>query len=516
MSNKFETKVVIRAVLIAVIPIIISFGIFLHDKIDSIDTRIKDNLCNAAFVVSTNPVIVDKLSKKENDLTIQSITMKYVKNLKDVDIIVVADMDGRKYSHDDLKQIGDIFVGADKKEVLKSGKSYYSITQGSIGVTLRRFEPIYLNGSQIGFVMVGKYYNDVKFLTRATEISYFSLFILVFLATLILSKYFSRGIKKSMLSMEPEEIAKLYKEKKIIIDTISDGIIALDSNNQVVEINDNCVRLFQDFSLEKVLNKLNPFLESGKFIEMKEMRINNKKLFITIKPIYDSNLYLGAVITLTDKEGINKIAKEITGVDEVVKDLRANNHEFKNKLHVILGLINIGQYDEARKYIMQIQQVQENNFQKYSFIDDFYIRAMIISRELMAKEKNINFTITEDSSLNEDHDPIDHDDLVTILGNLIENAFEACVANINEHKMVEVYLKEDDNSIHIEVTDNGVPIPKNIKGKIFERGISSKPNNSGIGLYLVKTKIDLYEGTIELKEFKNSKKFIITLFKEEN
>jgi two-component system CitB family sensor kinase len=219
---------------------------------------------------------------------------------------------------------------------------------------------------------------------------------------------------------------------------------------------------------------------------------------------------------LIDKNGINKIAKEITGVDEVVKDLRANNHEFKNKLHVILGLININQYDEARKYIMQIQQVQESNFQKYSYIDDFYIRAMIISRELMAKEKNIRFTIAEGSSLYEEHDPIEHDDLVTILGNLIENAFEACVSNNNENKNVEVYLMEDHNSIHIEVTDNGVSIPENMKEKIFQRGVSSKPNNSGIGLYLVKTKADLYEGNIKLREFENKKKFIITLFKEEN
>ncbi|GAA0735948.1 sensor histidine kinase [Clostridium oceanicum] len=518
IKGKFERKIVIRSILIAVIPIIISYGIFLYDRTTSINESIRENLYTIAFTVSNIDKVGEKLYKKENDMTIQKIAKKYVDNVDNADIIVIADIDGRKYSHNDVSQIGDIFIGKDKKDVLEKGTAYYAVTEGSIGVTLRRFEPVFYHNKRVGFVMVGKYNSNVKWLTWETQILYCLLLIIIILATLVFSRYFVKGIKESMLNMEPEEIARLYKEKKIIIDTISDGIIALDNNNNVVEINENCSILFEDFSLERVLKKVKPYLESTEVIKMREIRINGNNLFVTINPIYEQGKYLGKVIIFTDKKGIKKIAKEITGVDEIVKDLRASIHEFKNKLHVILGLINIEEYDVARKYIRSTQKTQESNYQKYSYIEDYYIRAMITSRQLMAKEKNIKFSISEDSCLYEKHGPICNDDLITILGNLIENAFEACVCENNDNKEVKVILKEDDEKIYIEVIDNGVPIPFDIKEKIFQRGVSSKntnKKNSGIGLYLIKTKVELHEGIINLKEEENKKRFIITLFKEE-
>lgn len=516
MRSRFERKIVIRAILIAILPIIISYGIFLYDKINSIESRIKTNLRNTAITISEMPAVGEKLSKRENDLTIQNTVKRYVGNLEDIDIVVIGDMTGEKYSHNDPNQIGEIFIGQDKKDVIEKGIGYFSIKQGSIGVTLRRFQPIFYNSRQVGFIMVGKYYKDVKLLTIETQILYFSLFVLVFLFTIVFARYFAKEIKKSIFNMEPEEIAKLYKEKKVIINSISDGIIALDENNKVVEISKSCFNLFEDFSVDKVIDKIKPYLDKEEFFDMREMRISGKTVFVTLREINGEGRYLGAVITLIDKKEIKKIAKEITGIDEVVKDLRANIHEFKNKLHVILGLIEIKQYDEAGKYIMRIQELQENTSQKYLYIDDYYIRAMLISREVMAKEKGIKFTLFKDSSLFEEHGAVSHDDIVTILGNLIENSFEACIYNYDKEKEVEVFLSEDEEKIYMEVSDNGVPIPKYIKEKMFERGISSKAKDRGIGLSLVKTRVDLYEGTIEIKEYEDKKSFKVTLFKEEN
>lgn len=516
MKSKFERKIIFSAVLIAIIPIVISYGIFLMDKISSMESRIKTNLYNTAVIISEMNTIGEKLDKRENDLTIQNIVKKYVGSIEDVDLIVIGDMTGEKYAHNDPTQIGEVFIGQDKKDVLEKGAGYYSITQGSLGVTLRRFQPIYYNDRQVGFIMVGKYYKDVKLLTRETQVLYFALFVLVFLTTMVLARYFAKNIKKSIFNMEPEQIAKLYMEKKVIINSISDGIIALDQNNKVVEINNNCYLLFKDFSVDRVIGKIKPYLEKKDFFDMKEMRINGKKVFVTLREISGDGKYLGAVITLIDKKEIKKIAKEITGVDEVVKDLRANIHEFKNKLHVILGLIKIEQYDEVRKYIMGIQEQQVNTNQRYLNIEDYYIRAMLISREIMAREKGISFILSKESNLSEEHDTISDDDIITVLGNLIENSFEACINNLDKEKEVEVLISEDEYKIYIEVSDNGQPIPVNIKEKIFERGVSSKAKDGGIGLSLVKARVELYEGSIEIKEDTHKKSFKITLFKEEN
>lgn len=512
MRKKFEQRVVLGAVLIAAVPIIIFYAIFLQDKLKAIDSQIKTNLYSEAFNISKNPFVQEKLGKGENDLTIQKYVMQFVNNVQDIDLIVVCDMAGKKYAHLDEKQIGEVFIGEDKKEVLEKGTGYYSITVGSMGKTIRRFEPIFYKGRQVGFVMVGKYYKSMQLVTYQTELLYFLLFVLTICVTFLFSKKFAKTIKKAMLNMEPEEIAKLYMEKKAIINSIIDGIIALNSNNEVVELNKNCEKLFEQFSRKKILEKLKPYIEEKKSFDMKEMIILKKKIFVSFNPIFEKENYLGAVITFIDENEIRKIAKEITGVDEVVKDLRATAHEFKNKLHVILGLIKIKEYEQAEKYILETREAQESKISKFSSIDDCHLRAMLISREIIAKERNINFILTKDSTLFQNHGYISSKDLITIIGNLIENAFEAC-SMVNESKEVTISLFENDKKIIIEVTDNGMPIPENIKDDIFKLEVSSKGEDRGTGLYIVKNRVELYDGSIEIEEEEKSKTFRVTLFK---
>ena len=248
---------------------------------------------------------------------------------------------------------------------------------------------------------------------------------------------------------------------------------------------------------------------------MKEIILQGKKVFVTIQPIMKKGEYLGSVITLMDRNDIRKIAKEITGVDEVVKNLRANVHEFRNNLHVILGLIQLGEYEEARKYILKTQKIHENNSLKFSNVEAYYVRGLLLSRELVAKERGVNFILTEESFLFGNHNYVDSYDIVTILGNLIENAFDSCVCSSIENKEVEVTLYEDDEKIELQVRDNGKPIDNNIKERIFELGVSSKGEGRGTGLSLVKNRVELYDGCIDIEEFNEEKIFIITILKGE-
>lgn len=512
MKSKFQKMIILYAVTIAFIPIILSYGIFLEDKLTSIESKIKMELYDVSFQISQTPFIQEKLENKENDLIIQDYVMNIVDNLESIDIIVVADMTGEKYSHLDTNQIGQIFVNNDKVKVLEEGVGYYSLKKGSMGLTYRRFEPIYLDGEQVGFVMVGKYYEDIQVVTKEAKLMYLNLLIVSLAITIVFSYYFSRKIRRKILNMEPEEIAKLYKEKKIIINSISNGIIALNHENKVVEVNKAFYDLFDEFSIDLIINKLSPYIEKRENFSMKEMMILNRKLFVTLNVMYEGNNYEGAVITLIDNNKINQLAKEITGVDKLIDTLRANVHEFKNKLHVILGLIQLEEYDETKKFILEMQEIQENNSLKFRMINDYYVKAMLIGKENFAKEKKVKLTITEDSVLFQDHGPIDSQDIITILGNLIENAIESFEKINDNNCLVEIRMIENDEEIYIEVTDNGLPIPEALN--IYNRGISSKTgHNRGNGLYLVKNKVELYNGIIKLEESKNKKTFTIRLYK---
>lgn len=387
--------------------------------------------------------------------------------------------------------------------------------EGSVGITFRWFEPIYYEGEQVGFVMVGKYYKDISIINSKVKFMYIMLFVSAVIFAVIASKIFAHKIRKSILNMEPDEIAVLYNQKKIIIDSVRDGIIAINKNKEVVEINNSCYEMFNPFNVDDIMNKINIYIQCNKDIEMREFIINNKKVFVSIKNMHRNDNYLGAVITMVDRKGINKLAKEITGIDEVIKNLRATIHEFKNNLHVIFGLIQLKEYDEAAKYILSIQHIQNNSVGKFKAIEDPYVNALLLSRELVAKERKIDFTLAEESFLFSTHDIIDSYDIVTILGNLIKNAFEACSLMDKSDKYVEVLLYEDENKIEIQVKDNGIEISEDIKDRIYEEGASTKGKNRGTGLYLVKSRVNLYNGEIEIEEFDGEKIFVITIYKGE-
>ncbi|MGL4773905.1 MAG: ATP-binding protein [Clostridium sp.] len=521
MKNKFkfqisfEKQLIGIALLITSLPLIFSYANLLFSSLVSFDEKTKSSMLEVADFISEDDLIQKKLENKENDGSIQLVADKIIESFKNVDIIVICDMTGEKYSHVKLEQIGDIFIGEDKKEVLEEGASYYSLKEGSVGTTLRWFQPIYSEGKQVGFVMIGKNYSDMVKISSSIKIKYMFQTIIALSIALVVSKSLAKKIKKAMHNMDPYEISKLYGEKKVILNTVSEGVIALNKEHQVTEVNKNCYKLINGFDIDKVTEKLSNYIKERREFEMKEFIIQGEKIFISIKNIMDENIYLGAVITLINSENINRVAKEITGVDEVVKNLRANVHEFKNTLYVILGLLQMKKYSEAEDYILKIKEVKKLNSNKFSSIEDYYVRALLLSRELVAKERKIKLELEEESFLFREHSMVSSLDLVTIVGNLIENAFEACSKLTDEKGRVAITFYEDEDSIEIQVEDNGEKINGEIRERIFVQGVSSKGENRGTGLALVKNRVDLYNGKIEIDEFKKSKVFVITIYKED-
>lgn len=510
----FKSRVRKRSIIIAIIPLILACIFFMKLRVDDLNDEIKQDLKEISYVIANTPIVQNTLEQRKNNFEIQSYVSKFVKNFKNIDIIVVGDMTGEKYSHLDVNQIGQKFVNTDNKDVIKYGTSYYSTMEGSMGVTVRYFAPIYNNDKQVGFVMVGKYLKDVESVTNKVIVITICLFVLILPITIILSETFARKIKREMLGMEPDEIARLYNEKRIILDSIDEGVIAIDRNNKILEINDNCFKMLDTLNIEELIQKISKYIDNKSSVKMKEITLSGEKVFVNLSFIKEKEKYLGAVVTLMKSENINRLAREITGIDGLLKNIRANVHEFKNKLHVILGLINLEEYDEAKKYISECQKEVLENTTTVAGIKDNLISAMILSKKLIANEKNIKFIINEDSYMMHSHGRVTSIDIITILGNLIENAFDACIEK-GSSGVVEVYIGEDEKIINIEVTDNGININKNIKDNLFENGVTSKGTGRGIGLSTVKGRIDLYGGSIKIKENKRNKKFIISILKEE-
>ncbi|WP_319371222.1 Spo0B domain-containing protein [uncultured Ilyobacter sp.] len=216
-------------------------------------------------------------------------------------------------------------------------------------------------------------------------------------------------------------------EKDMILENIKEGVIALNSKDEIEYMNKSALYILRDNDREKVGKALINFEKKRIPYHNREFILCNKKIFINLVPIKKEEEYMGSVITFVGQNEMNSIAREITGIDQVINSLRASVHEFKNKLHVVMGFIQMKEYTEAKDYIMKLQREENKNFSLVSAVEDHYINAILLSKGSIARENRIDFKIESASNLEETHGIISSDDLVVIVGNLLDNAFEACM-----------------------------------------------------------------------------------------
>jgi sensor histidine kinase regulating citrate/malate metabolism len=213
---------------------------------------------------------------------------------------------------------------------------------------------------------------------------------------------------------------------------------------------------------------------------------------------------VGAIATFTDKTKVAELAEEVTGVKQIVEALRANNHEFLNRLHLILGYIQLNRLDDAKKFIVNETEKQQHSL---SFIMNNILEptvaALILGKISRAKELGIVLEITEDSYLEKRNGRVTGSVLVTIIGNLLENAMESLSSSHSDKKKIYITIKEDDKKICLRVEDNGPGIREDGILSIFKHGYSTKAGNRGRGLALIKETIDNLSGSIKAVSTEN-------------
>ncbi|RKD22350.1 two-component system, CitB family, sensor histidine kinase DctS [Caminicella sporogenes DSM 14501] len=514
--RKYTVKLQTKITILITIVVFISISIVLPFITDSVSKNVEEklavNIMNIAKIVAKSPVIRESLAKKDPDKIIKTYIDTLLDSVNQIEFIVVADMNGIRYSHPNPNRIGHKFVGGDQYRVIKKGESYISKATGTLGESMRAFIPIYdlQNKRQIGFVSVGTLIKSVE------EAKHEAILHLVFLAyTGILAGaigafLLAKNIKNTLMGLEPDEIIKLYNEKVGMLDAIHEGIIAIDRDCKITLVNDSALDILQikdKYKPKEIIGKpvtdifhtsrLPKVLETGIAEYDKEQRINDTIIVTNRVPIKDNGKIVGAIATFRDKTKITRLAEEVTGVKQIVQALRANTHEFLNKLHVILGLLHIGEIEEAKKYIVNITESQQQILSMIiKKIKDPTIAGLILGKFSRAKELGIKIVVDEATKLNLKHNNISSSALITLVGNILENALEAVSKTNKEEKIVKLRIEENKEKIEIEIEDTGKGIEKEHLKDIFKRGFTTKLGSEGIGLDLVKRTVDELNGKI--------------------
>ncbi|MFJ8268032.1 ATP-binding protein [Peribacillus asahii] len=470
--------------------------------------------------ISFMPTIIEAIESKNPSEKIQPIAEK-IRHETGAEFIVVGNADGIRYSHPLASEIGKHMIGGDNERAIQKGEYYISEARGSLGLSMRGKSPIFnQNGDIIGIVSVGFLVEDVREQIFEDVSKEIVVSVIALLLSIIGSYMLARSIRKDTLGLEPMEIANLYKEKNAVLHSVKEGILAIDRNGVITSMNQPAKKLLDIKGSVRDL-KVDGFFPSTYLYEVlksaepqidKEMMWKHKTVIVNCTPIFDGEHVSGVVASFRDKTEIEQMVNTLSEVKVYSEDLRAQTHEFTNKLYVLSGLIQLGEYKEAIDMIQsETSELQSLNRIVFEQIKDTKVQAILLGKLGKASEKKVTFEIDTQSYLEALPTHITLSELTLILSNIIDNAFEA-VFGIEE-PIVTFFATDIGEDIIFEISDNGKGIDVEDISLLFERGFTSKTGKfpRGYGLSNVDHAVKELGGIIEVQSEKENTIFTVYL-----
>ncbi|TKF78878.1 sensor histidine kinase [Vibrio kanaloae] len=432
--------------------------------------------------------------------------------------IVVGDDEGIRLIHPYDDRLGKPMRGGDNQKALVLGESYVSTAKGSLGFSVRGKSAVKdAQGNVIGVVSVGYLLDSLQDRIEPYLAFLIVMALLVVAVNALISSYVSRRFQRAILGFEPEEIGRLYVELDVTMSTVKEGILSIDKHGILRSINKSACDILsidRDKSLNQRLadvlagSDLEKLLSTGEIDHDVELYLNNKRIIANRSPITVAGEVVGAVSSFRLRDEINDLTDQLSQTKEYADLLRSQTHEHQNKLNTISGLIQMGELESVQQLIGQETAHYQSLIEFLrETVKDPLIAGMLLGKTERAREIGLELKVEEGSRLEALPSWLNADDVVTILGNLIDNAFDATMTAIKQEaqiaparRVIEVSISDFGNEIIIEVEDKGCGLPKDLETKaLTEKGVSSKAKqNRGVGLYLIKQLTDRYQGQLEM------------------
>ncbi len=459
------------------------------------------------------PVLRENVARKD----ISAIThfMHKIAARSDASFIVVGDNQGRHLFHSAFAdRVGTLLVGGDNEEVLK-GKTTTTIRQGGLGISLRSKAPIFSeDGQVVGIVSVGYLTSYLTPLPSVKPSIFCSLPFCCSWPCSCFHGFFTRSIKKQIFSLEPREIGLLVRQQKAMMESIYEGVIAIDDHLRIEVINQAARKLL---GLNQPARQLRgqpigqviapvPFFSPQTMLQRDThdeiCRFNDLTVIASRVRIMLEDSLQGWVITFRDRNEIDTLSAQLSQVKRYVDNLRIMRHEQLNRMTTLSGLLHMGRYEEAIHYI---QAQSEHAQELLDFISSRFhsptLCGLLLGKASRAREKGVQLSFDPACRMASPFAPLAEAELISIIGNLLDNAIEATQRAPLPHEPVEVLIKLNAQELIVEVADRGVGITPALRERIFERGITTKTcGDHGIGLYLIDSYVSQAGGTIEVAD----------------
>ncbi|EPL6455101.1 sensor histidine kinase DpiB [Providencia rettgeri] len=483
---------------------------------DTAENRMMANIrslamSQAKLIASMDGVIE---SVKHRDIQQLKIIADKLNQDSDYDYVVIGDENSMRLYHPNSEKVG-YKMQWNKPGALENGESYFIGGEGSIGNAMRAKTPIIdEEGKIIGVVSIGYLTNKIDTSRSELFVQTGATFLGVLVILLFLSWAFTRLIQRQMLGLEPEEITQLVQVQKGIFDAVFEGIITVNHHGQIININSNARKML---SLSKPIGQLigksiTEHISPADFFTVDIAtaqhdvlcEFNGLNVIANRVAIRDENHLIGAVISFRSQNDIESLNSQLTQVRQYVENLRTMRHEHLNWMSTLSGLLQMKEYDQALALIKgesESQQQLIDSLREQFF--DKQVAGLLFGKYHRAKELGLQLVFTPGSQLHALPESLNSTEFCAVLGNLLDNAFEASLKSQQGNRQVELYLSDEGQEIVIEVADQGCGFPPEMHDKWFERGVTTKTDTTdghGIGLYLVASYVHRCNGAVIIEE----------------
>jgi two-component system CitB family sensor kinase len=427
--------------------------------------------------------------------------------------VVVTNAQGIRLSHRNVRLIGTPVGYPDKEpaytEPFRTGKAWMGIQRGTLGVEATGKAPIFRDGRLIGQVSVGFLTAEVAVQVARTLLELAAYFLAVLGLGVLAALALARRLKRQTFGLELREIAALLQEREAMLHGIREGVLGYDKNERIVLANDFARQLL-DLPADFVGRPLRGVLPPGRLADVVTGEVEGSDLLVlhgdrvltaNRMPIrHEGRRHLGWVVTFQDRTESEALKRQLDDAIGLTETLRAQSHEFANRLHTLVGLVELGRYDEAIQFVTDVSAERADlTEQLQARIGDAKVVALILAKFSLADERDVRLRVMDDSHVG---GPVsDVSEVLTVVGNLIDNAIDAA-AQAGRPRWVELTIVAAEHDLLVRVRDSGPGVPHDMREAIFMDGVTTKSSATGarrgLGLALVRQVVASRSGMISV------------------
>ncbi|MER5715337.1 sensor histidine kinase [Streptomyces sp. NPDC002132] len=492
MPRRMVSQVLLMQLAIAAGVVVLATGLFLAPLSDQLDDQAMRRALAIAQTTAAVPQLADDL--RDTPPSVHGPVQREAERIREAsgaEYVVIMDLHGTRWSHPDPAQVGG-HVSTDPSEAL-AGREVMGIDSGTLGRSARGKVPLRdSDGRIVGAVSVGIEYDSVRARLIHAIPGLFAYAGGALAVGALAAWLISRRVHRQTRDLAFSDISALLSEREAMLHGIREGVVALDRAGRVRLLNDEAQRLLGIGEERAVGRTPDEALGEGRTADVLAGRVTGTDL-ITVRgqrvlianrmPTDDG----GAVATLRDRTELEQLGRELDSTRGLIDALRAQDHEHANRMHTLLGLLELERYDDAVEFVGEVvgdhrataEQVTEK-------IEDPLLAALLVGKATVAAERGVALRVSDRTRLPDRL--VDPRGLVTVVGNLVDNALDAVAGTAHAH--VEVELRAEGRTAVLRVRDTGPGIPVEHRDSVFTEGWSTKKppahGKRGIGLSLVR------------------------------